>query len=737
MAENKGGFRDENGDSSDWIEIFNPTSAGIDVTGWFLSDDNANLAKWPIPAHAPLPPGGRLLVFASDKDRRNPLGEFHTNFKLSKGGESLYLSRNVGQVVVEVDQHINFGAQRTNASAGWGLNQDTGLVSKLRFFIEPTPTLVNAPSSCAGFSDPPTIDTDGGIFTGGSFAVNLNSLQGHPIFYTVDGSNPDGNSTPAGAPITIDSTTILRAVAVQPGCIPSPTIARSYIFVDDVLGTTGGGDHQVRPAGYPQWERDTVNGVRQREDLDYAMDPLVIASHRATMVNELTAIPTVSISLPVDHVFGHNNGIYSNSGDTDNSDTDPLGNEWQRVASFEFIDPSTPNSYVQENCEIKISGNSSRALATTQKHNLRLTFKEKLTLEGNDKLEFRVPPYSVFGVILFKQLQLRNPTQDSWAVRNNIPPRDRATFIRDAWARNLHSAMNPSDAPNAANPDPSGNLVAHRRWVHLYIDGLHWGLYDMSERVDEDFTRTYGDPDANYDVLKSGDAFDTVEVADGDIAAWDQLIAFCTAAASAPAGSSEWADVEALLDVDNYIDYMIVCLYMYVEDWPNNNWFAIRRKAEGAKFKFLVWDNEFSMSPGLINNINNANVEVARPFSLLTGNPDFQDAFKARVALHFQTPETAIDPGGVFSLKLDGTTYSASQLFQDTMDEFQLGIFTEAARWGDSNKMPTAYTFSDPSYLPGQIFGDWQRATDYYRDTYIPQRRDGFLSYLQAIDLAD
>src|SRR4051812_3389250 len=74
MAANSGGISDENGDSSDWIEIHNDSTAQASLAGWHLTDSAANLTKWTFPA-TNLPAGGYLVVFASGKNRAVAGGE--------------------------------------------------------------------------------------------------------------------------------------------------------------------------------------------------------------------------------------------------------------------------------------------------------------------------------------------------------------------------------------------------------------------------------------------------------------------------------------------------------------------------------------------------------------------------------------------------------------------------------------------------------------------------------------
>ena len=90
MAANDRSLNDEDGQASDWIELYNAGATAVNLSGWFLTDDAKNLTKWRFPS-TPLSAHGFLVVFASNKDRRTPGATLHTNFKLDAGGEYLAL----------------------------------------------------------------------------------------------------------------------------------------------------------------------------------------------------------------------------------------------------------------------------------------------------------------------------------------------------------------------------------------------------------------------------------------------------------------------------------------------------------------------------------------------------------------------------------------------------------------------------------------------------------------------
>jgi hypothetical protein len=513
----------------------------------------------------------------------------------------------------------------------------------------------------------------------------------------------------------------------------------------------------VRPQGYSQ--------VAYNEDealpgpLDFAVDPNVVASHYSTMMQELEAIPTVSITLPVQDLFGSAHGIYTHSDTTFTNSAeeevpdDPLGDDWKRSVTVEYFVPGDGNSYVQEAGVVRISGGSSRRHANTSKHNLRLSFEAKTAVTGSIGFDFNSAPFINSPREVFTQILFRNPTHDSWAYKEHffVPGKsyrlpDQSTYVRDAWTRQIHHQMHPRETGSV---EPAGNWIANRRWIHLFLNGLYWGVYEMGERIDESFCQVYGDATRGYDVIKQNG-----EEVDGEIAAYNYLIQLCQVAQAnqdpGDPGDSEdpvhqvyeasWASVEGLLDVDNYIDYMILNFYMDGTDWPTNNWRAVRRREGGSKFKFLVWDAEISMwddagrDPwdGNAAPPRNPTLGAAEIFGILQDHPEFEAAFKARVQRHFY------DVGGVFKPDDNVGILPAALIFETEALKFQGVIHSESARWGDANQFKdSAYTDSDPSHLPGEVAGDWNRSVALVKDDYIYMRRDLILQHFRDEGLAD
>jgi len=116
MASNSETLADEDGDFSDWLELRNTGTETVDLDGWYLTDTAENLRKWRLPG-VTLEAGAYRIVFASGKDRTDPAGELHTNFRLSASGEYLALVRPDG-MTVEYEYEPYFPEQHRDVSYG-------------------------------------------------------------------------------------------------------------------------------------------------------------------------------------------------------------------------------------------------------------------------------------------------------------------------------------------------------------------------------------------------------------------------------------------------------------------------------------------------------------------------------------------------------------------------------------------------------------------------------------------
>ncbi len=122
MAANAPGLRDEQGDASDWIELSNSEAVSVDLTGWRLTDSAGSRSKWRFPVGARIAPLGRLVVFASGKNRVDPSKPLHTNFNLRQEGEYLALFPPEG-VVAATEFAPSYPPQAPDISYGVGYRE--------------------------------------------------------------------------------------------------------------------------------------------------------------------------------------------------------------------------------------------------------------------------------------------------------------------------------------------------------------------------------------------------------------------------------------------------------------------------------------------------------------------------------------------------------------------------------------------------------------------------------------
>ncbi|MCK6501289.1 MAG: chitobiase/beta-hexosaminidase C-terminal domain-containing protein, partial [Nitrospira sp.] len=225
-ADNAGGLPDEDGDDSDWIELWNPNSYSYEMGGLYLSDDPSQLRQWQIPAIR-LPPGGFLLIYASGKDRARPGSEWHTNFRLNADGDWIGLVDRDGQRVLDqIPETLTgprrFPAQRAGASYGRGRDGSLG------FLRPPSPGTSNG-VAFAGLVEPIRFSRHRGYVTT-NFDVTLScATEGAVIRYTLDRSEPtlSRGQTYAG-PVPITRTTVLRAAAFRDGWAPTAVVTHTY-----------------------------------------------------------------------------------------------------------------------------------------------------------------------------------------------------------------------------------------------------------------------------------------------------------------------------------------------------------------------------------------------------------------------------------------------------------------------------------------------------------------------------
>jgi hypothetical protein len=237
LATNRTTVVDGDGDSSPWIEIFNPTTSDVSLDGWYLTDDTNNLTLWKFP-NVVIPSladangsDNYLVVFADGKDRAVSTNELHTNFRLSAGGGYLALVNPQGSVV----SAFHYPAQAADVAYG----RDGIEPNRVGYFPQPTPGAANAASG-TNFAPAVKFSQAGGTFVD-SFNLELSADDTNAvIYYTLDGSAPTEDSALYTSPLAITSSVQVRARAFDDanGLMPGPLHSESYIQLDSSLLNT-------------------------------------------------------------------------------------------------------------------------------------------------------------------------------------------------------------------------------------------------------------------------------------------------------------------------------------------------------------------------------------------------------------------------------------------------------------------------------------------------------------------
>ena len=146
----------------------------------------------------------------------------HTNFKISSSGETLVLSSPEGYIVDSISTGNMLG------DVSWGRQPDGG--ADWFFFAEPTPGNANVTTGYSGVLDPPYVSEAGSPFSSPTTITISTDAPGAEIYYTMDGSYPNGSSTVYTGPLYVDDNTILRTVATKQGWLNSRPSTHSYLF---------------------------------------------------------------------------------------------------------------------------------------------------------------------------------------------------------------------------------------------------------------------------------------------------------------------------------------------------------------------------------------------------------------------------------------------------------------------------------------------------------------------------
>jgi hypothetical protein len=433
------------------------------------------------------------------------------------------------------------------------------------------------------------------------------------------------------------------------------------------------------------------------------MDPELISNttYAKKVKDAFYSIPALSIVTDRENLFNkekdeQTGGIYIYTGTSDSN-----GRGWERPTSVELMGNGHD---LTTTCALEIHGGQGRVPEKNPKHSFRLTFKDEY---GKKTLKY--PVYGEGSVARFNSLIVRTFYNYSW-VHSDATQRTRAQYARDLWARRMQKRM---------GYDTSDGL-----YVNVFINGLYWGLYNLSERIDDDYCKYhFGGLKSDYDVIKREDY---LEAAEGSLDKWNQLMRLSEKASfpetykviigEAPMTAD--AKPEVLLDVDNFIDYMLINQYGGNADWDQHNWIAVNNREDSTQgFRFICWDSEqtlFSASKNVLDVIYKDCPTYL--FRQMMFNPAFQHRFMDRAYKHLE------DDGGLLRPE------QAKALWDSLQSVISLAIYAESARWGDYRKDVHPYTSQGELYR-----ADVHHALENRRlqEEFFPQRTGNLIAQLK------
>jgi|GEM_PF-4696438 len=523
---------------------------------------------------------------------------------------------------------------------------------RIGYMTIPTPGELNT-SGVQGLVEDTTFSIDRGFYTS-AFDVDVTSeTEGATLVYTTDGSVPtlsNGVQVFAGdglapiATVTIATTTTLRAAAYKPDFEPTNVDTQTYVFIDHVKTELLG---RVVDESGQEWG---LEGNGEEEEW------------RALLDESLLSVPTISIT-------------------TEANLTGPSGSMNRLIeespASIEYLLPDGTGGFQIDAGVEHFGGHSSRS----PKRNIRVSFR---SIYGASKLD-----YDLFedpsAVTRFDQILLRAGSHDTWFWTNYGAANKPATgqsgvYFRNQWAYERQLEL--------------GHIAPHGRFVQVYINGEYFGMHNLMERPNSDFLESYlGGDDEDYDALNAGSPID------GDRVAWEAMVS--------AAENGDWSALQQYMDVENYIDYMLLEFYGGNNwDWnPSQNWAAGSARSGGDGYKFFAWDGDLRLRTSPTANVVLRN-GPENLFADVLQIPEFQLQFADRVNKHFFND-------GVLT---DG---QVTEQIEALIARTRLPVIAETARWGENTPSSNAdVSLNHGDYTPD----DWQRYADWIPDTFIPGR---------------
>ncbi|MBN1340487.1 MAG: CotH kinase family protein [Bacteroidales bacterium] len=427
MPKNETVITDEDGDYSDWIELYNHTGSVINLTGYTITDDSCALCKWVFP-ECILPPEGYLFLFASGKDRIE--GPFlHTNFRLDSEGEPLFLCDNQGNV----QDSLIFGPVPDDISFG---RKPDG--SGFFFFFDfPTPGTTNDLSNTLHFSH------NRGFYTQPFVLTVSSDNQQDSIYFTIDGSEPQVSSF-----LYKDSQEISYRYNEPNVFSEIPTNPDTFTVNEFRWAPPAGPVEKATVLRFRSFRNSIPTS--QIYTHTYFVDSLIAGRF---------SWPVISLVADASCFFDFDTGIYVPGVNWNPEDPHWTGNyyktgdEWERDVHIEYFTPEGETGFYQD-AGVRIHGK--RVRRRPQK-TLRLYARKEYGKE-----DFNYP--------LFPQ---RNQDKYKRFLLSTTLGSQSATIIEDVMVHDMVRS--------------TGMEIMEYRPAVLFLNGEYWGIHTLREYQDENY----------------------------------------------------------------------------------------------------------------------------------------------------------------------------------------------------------------------------------------------------------